>query len=669
MKAYRPSEELERQLAALPDAPGVYFFKDACGDPIYIGKAVSLRSRVRSYWNTTSWRERPKLAVMIPRVSGLETIITNSEKEALLLEATLIRKHMPRYNVALKDDKRYPWLAITYDESFPRLIMVRDPARFRKDNSKAKTFGPYVETGLMWETVRVLRKVFPMRQRRTPLFRDRPCMNYHIGLCLGPCQKLVDEGPYMKMVKQVELFLSGRQNEVVQQLKREMEESSERLEFEQAARIRNRLFALKKIIEKQQVFFEDQNINFDVLSEAHTERNICVCLLRIREGKLVSSENFQFPLVDWEKHLKARGDLEAEDSSEAPGSAGCQPALAIETPAVEGAGKTPAASSAARKNSYAQEAFQAFVDQYYTACDDLAVPQEVIVQRELEDAAALAELLSGKAGRNVKVHQAQRGKKVALLDMARKNAEQELETQAAHESAQGEKVIALLVKLKEELNLSKPPRRIECFDISNIQGTDNVSSMVVFENAVPKKADYRHFKIRSVEGQANDFASMEETVHRRYRRLIDEGKPMPDLIIIDGGKGQLGAAVSALSALGIEELDIIGLAKKQEEVYLPGVSDPVLLPRRSEALFLLQRVRDEAHRFAVTFHRKLRAKRVIKSELDKLPGVGASRRKILLDHFGSFDKLKEATEEELKTVPGIPASVGQAIYNALRTES
>lgn len=617
MKEKALSPDLERQLGALPDAPGVYFFKDTSGATIYIGKARALKSRVRSYWNANAWRERPKLAVMVPRIAAVETIITNSEKEALILEATLVRKHMPRYNVALKDDKRYPWLAITYDESFPRLIMVRDPAKFKQTSSKARVFGPYVEAGAMWETVRVLRKVFPMRQRRTPLFRDRPCMNYHIGLCLGPCQALVDEQSYNHMVHQVELFLSGRQNEVLGQLKKEMEDASARLDFEAAARVRDRLYILQRIIEKQQVFFQDQAINYDVLAEAHTDKMSSVCLLRIREGKLVSSETFSIPLVD---------------------------------------------------RTSGMEAFQTFVDQYYAACDDLNVPAEVIISQELEDASVLTELLSARAGRQVKVLVPQRGKKVNLLEMALKNAGQSLEKQLAFESQQDIKVAAYLTRLKEDLSLSKPPRRIECFDISNIQGTDNVASMVVFENGQPKKSDYRRFKIKAVEGQANDFASMEETVHRRYRRVIDEGGRMPDLIIIDGGKGQLNAALSAISALGIEDLDIVGLAKKQEEVYLPGKLDPVLLPRRSEALFLLQRVRDEAHRFAVTYHRKLRAKRAIRSELDQLPGVGAARRKILLDHFGSFAQLKAASVDDLKKVPGIPEGVGQAIYNSLRTD-
>jgi excinuclease ABC subunit C len=615
MRNFAPTEELARQLADLPDSPGVYIFKDATDEIIYIGKALSLRSRVRSYWNVaSSWAERPKLAVMMPKVSSIDTILTNSEKEALLVEATLVRQRMPRYNVYLKDDKRYPWLAIAYDEPFPRLIMIRDPAKYRKDHLKAKVFGPYVETGMMWETVRVLRKVFPMRQRKTPLFKDRPCMNYSIGLCLGPCQKLVEEGVYNHMVHQVELFLSGRQNEVLSQMKREMEEAAEKLEFEQAAKIRNRIYALETVIEKQQVFFQDQQVSQDVLSEAHTDKYICISLLRIREGKLVSSESFTLPLVERTDPL---------------------------------------------------EAFQSFVDQYYTACEDINVPREVIVQHELEDMGPLSELLAQKARRQVKLHTPRRGGKTDLVEMAEKNAMQALQKQVSEQEQADAHVLALLTRLQEELKISRLPKRIECFDISNIQGTDNVASMVVFENAFSKKSDYRTFKIRSVEGEANDFASMKEVVTRRYRRIVEEQKPMPDLIIIDGGKGQLNAAVEALGELGVTDQPIVGLAKKQEEVYFPGRSDPALLPRRAEALHLLQRVRDEAHRFAVTFHRKLRAKRSLKSQIDDLPGIGKARRKVLLEHFGSFEALKNATVDELTTVPGVPKNVGRAIWAKL----
>src|SRR6185437_10389382 len=325
MKSCTPTDELQHQLSLLPDQPGVYMFFDAKGDRIYIGKALSLRSRVRSYWNENSWNERPKLAVMMPKVASLETIVTNSEKEALLLEANLVRQHMSRYNVHLKDDKRYPWLAITYQEPFPRLQMVRDPVRYKKEHPKAKVFGPYVETGQMWETVRVLRRVFPMRQRRKPLFKDRPCMNYYIGLCLGPCMSLVEEAFYNEMVSQVELFLSGRQSEAVRNMEKEMDKAAEALRFEEAAKIRDRIAALQTVLERQQVFFQDNSVSNDIIAEAHTEKQILICMMRVREGKLIGSENFDLPLNDKTKY---------------------------------------------------DEAFQSFIEQYYAESEDISIPRE-----------------------------------------------------------------------------------------------------------------------------------------------------------------------------------------------------------------------------------------------------------------------------------------------------
>jgi excinuclease ABC subunit C len=624
MVNFEITEELKRQLSLLSDQPGVYIFREETGDIIYIGKALSLKSRVRSYWNQASWRDRPKLYVMMPKVVKLDTIVTHSEKEALLLEATMIRQHMPRYNIALKDDRRYPWLAITYDVPFPRLIMVRDPAKYRKQHPRNKVFGPYTETGQMWETVRVLRKVFPLRQRQKPLFKDRPCMNYYIGLCFGPCQKLVAEETYDKIVKQVELFLSGRQTEVLQQLKTEMEAASDRLEFEQAAKIRDRLRALETVIEKQQVFFESQKVSSDVIAEAHTEKVLAACIMRVREGKLVSSETVCLPLTE-----KTGWD----------------------------------------------EAFQTFVDQYYAQCEDVFVPSEVLVQHELDDVNAIQELLTSKAQRNVKLYVPQRGPKSNLIEMAKKNAHQSLELELSSSDDEADaRTETVLTRLKEELGTNHLPKRIECFDISNISGTDNVASMVVFERGMPKKSDYRTFKIRSVEGEPNDFASMKEVVGRRYSRILEEGKPFPNLIIIDGGKGQLGAALEALSELeerGLDrsKFDIVGLAKKHEEVYFPNRSEPVLLSRRSEALYLLQRVRNEAHRFAVTFHRKLRAKRSLKSEFDSLKGVGAARRKLLLNHFGTFSQLQQAQLADIEAIAGIPKNVATSIYAALHPVS
>ncbi|HMX47555.1 MAG TPA: excinuclease ABC subunit UvrC, partial [Candidatus Obscuribacter sp.] len=619
MRDYQPQELIVRQLSTLPDSPGCYLFKDQDGEILYIGKAINLKSRVRSYFVEASWRERPKLAVMIPKVVSIETILVNSEKEALLLEANLIREKKPRYNVALKDDRRYPWLAITYDVAYPRLVMIRDPAQYKKNNPHSKVFGPYVEAGAMWETVKTLRKVFPMRQRHKPLFKDRPCMNYHIGLCLAPCQKLVQEETYNKMVKQVEMFLSGRQTEVMDEMTREMEALSEALEFEEAALIRDRLYALSTVIEKQQVFFQNRRVCQDIIAQAHTEKLLALCLMKVREGKLIASETVTLPLLD-----KTGWD----------------------------------------------EAFQAYICQYYTACEDIALPAEVLLAHEIEDIELLRDFLSQKAGVNVKVLVPQRGGKTDLIEMAQKNAQQALTRVLTEDSENDARVERILTALKEGLGIDRLPKRIECFDISNIQGTDNVASMVVFEGAKPKKSDYRMFKIKSVEGTPNDFASMKEAVGRRYARILAESKPFPDLIIIDGGKGQLGAAFEALTELGLtgpgfktEKFAICGLAKRQEEVYFPGNSTPVFLPRRSEALLLLQHVRDEAHRFAVTYHRKLRAKRVVSSKLDSLKGLGAKRRKLLIDHFGSFEKIKKASLDEILalTKEGLPEKLARTI--------
>lgn len=620
MKHYDPSEKLKGLLDGLPHSPGVYLFKNEAKEIIYIGKAVNLRSRVRSYFHINAWHDRPKLAVMVPKIDGIETIVTNSEKEALLLEATLIKQNMPRYNVTLKDDRRYPWLAITYDVSFPRLVMVRDPHRYRKEHPQAKLFGPYVESGAMWQTVKVLRKVFPMRQRKTPLFKDRPCMNYHIGLCLGPCQNLVSEENYERMVFRVERFLAGRQQEVIAELKADMEEASQDLDFELAAKIRDRLFALETVVQKQYVLFQDQKISQDVLASAYNERMIAIAIIKVREGKLISSETITLNLHD---------------------------------------------------RTSQKEAFESYVDQYYTDCSDINVPRDVLLEFDVEDMVALSQMLSSKCGHFVKISVPRKGQKLSLIEMAKKNAQVALEQETLMAFANREKIESLLSKLQQELEISQLPQRMECFDISNIQGSDNVASMVVFVDGRPHKADYRMFKIKSVEGSPNDFASMQEVVGRRYKRILSEGKPLPDLIVIDGGKGQLNAALEAFKQLGIEaeEINIVGLAKQQEEVYKPGRSRPLLLSRQSEALHLLQHIRDEAHRFALTYHRKLRAKRSIKSSMDDLPGVGKARRKLLLDYFQSFDKLKTASLDEIKEVKGISAKVAESIFLYLRSSN
>ena len=604
------NDEILNKVSNLPSSCGVYIFKNINNEIIYIGKAVNLRSRVRSYFNINSWQDRPKLNVMIPKTHSFEIILTATEKEALLLEATLIRTHKPKYNVTLKDDKKYPWLAISYGENFPRLVMTRYPLNFRKSFPKAKIFGPFVNQGNMWETVKILRKVFPLRQRPKPLFKDRPCLNYHIGLCLAPCQNLVSTENYQKILHELEMFLSGKQNEVINNFKQEMESLAQSLEFETAAKIRDRYHLLQSITQKQSVIFEDSKINLDIFGEYHNDELIVICFMQVRSGKLIQCENI--PL-----NLKER--------------------------------------------TLFQEAFNTFIDQYYSCCEDNCIPKEILLQHEIEDESALEELLVAKSQAKIKIYTPISGIRQELIKMAVNNARQNFEQTISsqeitipHDS---------LKALQIELSLTKIPYRMECFDISNIQGVDNVASMVVFENGQAKKSEYRRFKIKSVEGSPNDFASMKEVITRRYAKAN-----LPDLIVIDGGRGQLNSALEALTELNLATFTIVGLAKRQEEIYFPNVDQPHLLTRNSSALYLMQRIRDEAHRFAITYHRQLRAKRVAKSQLSVLAGIGPKRTKILLDASGSLDNLKKSNLEDLAKVKGISIKIAEKLYNQLQRE-
>ncbi len=610
MSQHTINEALLEKVGNLPNSCGVYIFKDVNNEIIYIGKAVNLRNRVRSYFNTSNWVDRPKLTVMVPKACNLEIILTNSEKEALLLEATLIRSHKPLYNVTLKDDKKYPWLAISYGENFPRLVMTRFPLNFRKSYPKAKIFGPYVAQGDMWEMVKILRKVFPLRQRPKPLFKDRPCLNYHIGLCLAPCQNMVETDTYQKILNELELFLSGRQSEVVNNLKKEMETLSSNHEFEAAAKIRDKYFLLQSLTQKQRVIFEDTSVNQDIFAEYHNDDLIVICFMQVREGKLIQCESI--PVTLKEKTLYC-------------------------------------------------EAYNAFIDQYYSCCEDNCVPKEVLLQHSLEDIEAVSQLLNNKSQKKIKIFTPVSGIRHELIKMAINNAKQSFEDELA--SAKIDTIDDSLIQLKSELNLSILPYRIECFDISNIQGVDNVASMVVFENGKTKKADYRRFKIKGVEGSPNDFASMQEVVLRRYSKA-----KLPDLIVIDGGRGQLNAALKALDELNINSVNIVGLAKRQEEIYFPNIEMPHLLTRQSKALHLMQQVRDEAHRFAITYHRLLRSKRVAKSQLSQLAQIGTKRTKILLDALGSLDNIKNTTVSDVAKIKGISLQLAQKIYNQLHSD-
>ncbi len=618
--------DIQEGLARLPGRPGVYRMYAADGELLYIGKAKNLKSRVRSYFQSNA-QHSPKNRQLVRLIARFDYIVTDNEMEALILEDNLVKKHHPRFNVLLRDDKRFPWLCIT-GEPFPRLIFTRTADR----RGKARYFGPYSNAGAMYQTLRMLRKHFPMRQRRKPLFRDRPCMNYFIGTCPGPCQEKISAGDYDKTVRQVELFLKGRTNELLANIEQQMREASEAMNFEWAAKLRDRYVAVQEIMAHQQkVHSDDDRLSRDVIGAAADELRCSIIVLKIREGKLIASLTHELPLV---------------------------------------------------YGSTVEEAYSSFLSQYYPALDPEEIPDELILQYEPkhedeDDARLLGDLLTHrrKAGgiskRRVSLICPRQGEKQEMLAMAAKNAREALAqsrladaTRLKHDPARA------LIELQEALDLPDYPARMECYDISHVQGAYTVASMVVFTDGQPDRAEYRRFKIKSAEGKPDDFQSMLEVIRRRFRRSRkdggEDGWEEPDLVIIDGGKGQLGMAVKALDELGIENQPIVSLAKRFEEVYKPGQQRPVILPRQSSALYLLQQIRDEAHRFAITYHRNLREKGARESVLDNIPGIGKKRRMNLLNRFGSVEQLRTASVEELVRIGGLPARTAETVYHTLR---
>lgn len=590
----------DRLLENLPSKPGVYIFKDKKGKPIYIGKAVSIKNRVRSYFADSNRSVKTK--ALLKHMENLEYIVTDSEVEALILECNLIKKHRPRYNVLLKDDKNYPYIKVTLNEKFPRLVIAR---KMKKDG--AKYFGPYTNSGALRETLRLIRKMFPIRTCKknldtTPI-KERECLNYHIKRCSAPCQNNISREDYMSMIQDVMMFLSGRTDELVKKLKQDMQDAAEKLDFERAAEIRDQIFSLERVTERQKIVsseMEDQ----DVIAMARGFNQTLVQVFFIRKGKLVERESFTLSGTD---------------------------------------------------NQSREEIIESFIKQYYSG--STFIPKEILIEREIEDIQLIEKWLSDKKGSRVYIKVPQRGQKRKLLDMAAQNALLSLDDSAT--------------QLANYLNFNKPPTRIEGYDISNIQGSDSVASMVVFEDGKPKKSDYRRFKIKTVEGP-DDFSSMREVIYRRFKRGLEEqeqgnsdGKfsKFPDLILIDGGKGQLNAACQALKELGLERIPVISLAKEFEHVFVKERKHPIVLPRDSEGLHLLMRVRDEAHRFAVSYHRKLRGNRAIKSILDEVPGIGPARKKALIKEFGSVENMKKASVEELAKVKGMNRKVAEELWN------
>jgi excinuclease ABC subunit C len=594
---------LEEQLKLLPDKPGVYLMKDADGRVIYVGKAINLKNRVRSYFQS-SRTHSAKVRVMVDHIVELETIITSSELEALILESNLIKKYRPKYNIRLRDDKHYPYLRIDVQDLFPRVTIAR---QMKKDG--ARYFGPYTSAGAVYETLRMLKKLFPLRTCKRKIGEDkgRPCLNYHIKRCLAPCDDKVDRVTYHQMIKEICLFLEGRQDDLIKKLRQRMVEASENLAFEQAAKLRDQLQAVEKVIEKQNINIPDAN-DQDAIGMGRSHVGTCMQVFFVRSGKLIGREHFL---------------LEGEDGAED------------------------------------QEVLTGFIKQYYARA--AFIPKEILLPIEIEDHALISQWLTEQRGTKVSLQVPKRGTKRELINMAMENAREVLEQQQERLQHTETQTSGAVRELQQYLHLSREPYRIECFDNSNIQGADPVSSMVVFEGGKPKKDDYRRFKIQTVQG-ANDFATMQEVVFRRYK---DAQPPLPDLIIIDGGKGQLHAARDVLRSVGMTHIPTYGLAKEFEHLFVEGNPDPIILPRHSAALYLVQRIRDEAHRFAITYHRQLRRKRNLASLLDEIEGVGPKRRKALYDHFGSFEKIKKATVEDLAKLPGISPALAVKIVEHL----
>ncbi|HEY9749253.1 MAG TPA: excinuclease ABC subunit UvrC [Allocoleopsis sp.] len=607
-------ERLEARLKEIPPEPGVYYMRDASDRILYIGKSKKLRSRVRSYFRDLQALS-PRIALMVRQIAEIEFIVTDTEAEALALEANLIKQHQPHFNVLLKDDKKYPYLCITWSEDYPRIFITR---KRRLGNEKDRFYGPYVDTHLLRSTLHIVKRIFPLRQRPQPLFKDRPCLNYDIGRCPGVCQQLISGEDYRKTVQKVAMVFQGRTGELVDTLTTQMEQAAETLNFEQAARLRDQINGLKSLGAEQKVALPDDTISRDAIALAADEQHACIQLFQIRAGRLVGRLGFV-----------------ADAQSGEPGAI-----------------------------------LERVLEEHYQTVDAVEIPAEILVQHELPEGEMLAEFLSDRRGRKVTIVAPQRQTKAELIEMVERNAEYEL----ARTQRFADRNAQAMLDLAEVLDLPDMPRRIEGYDISHIQGSDAVASQVVFVDGLPAKQHYRHYKIKNptvMSGHSDDFASMAEVIRRRFRKYAADpqlprvGNPdWPDLVMIDGGKGQLSAVVSVLRELNLlEELRVVSLAKKREEIFLPGESLPLTTEADQPGVQLLRRLRDEAHRFAVSFHRQQRSDRMRRSCLEDIPGLGHHRQKELLATFRSVDYIRAATPEQLTRVPGIGPQLAQKIYD------
>ncbi len=599
-------------LGTLSIKAGVYLFRSSRGEVLYVGKAKSLRTRVRSYFRSGG-DASPKTREMLRHAEQLETLVVGSEAEALILEANLIKEHRPRFNILLRDDKRYPYIKVTVQEPFPRVYVTR-----RVVQDGGRYFGPYTSVGPMRQALEVIKRLHTVRSCRYDLPKerpDRPCLDYHIGRCMAPCVGLQSEADYRVMIDEILRILGGDTEGIRQDVEQRMRAASDALDFERAARLRDVLQGLDTLAREQRVH-RTQGGDMDVVGLARDGPMAAGVVLQVRAGLLLGRQSQRFTRIDDE----SESDLLASLVSRYYLSAGTGPVSGL--------------------------------------------PREVLLPGACPDRDLLAQILSGQAGRKVSVRVPRKGEKLRLVELAAQNARHLLEDRVTALAYSADRAEDALYSLQDELDLKVVPRLMVCFDISHTQGSETVASAVVFENGEPRKAGYRHMRIKGDWGN-DDFRSMAEAVGRYFRRYRDEGGPLPDLAVIDGGKGQLGAATEALRALELGHVAVLALAKREEEVYLPGRSEPVRLDRRNRALHLLQRIRDEAHRFAIRYNRKLRGKRTLRSDLGDIPGIGPARQRELLRRFGSLKGVREATKEEIARIPGFSDVLASRILTYL----
>lgn len=619
-------ERLEKRLQEIPPQPGVYLMRDSNGNILYIGKSKKLRSRVRSYFRD-SQHLTDRIALMVRQVADIEFIVTDTEAESLALEANLVKEHQPYFNALLKDDKKYPYLCITWSQDYPRIFITR---KRRSGKEQDRYYGPYVDAGSLRTTLQLVKQIFPLRQRPKPLFKDRPCINYDLERCPGVCQELISPQEYRKTVQKVAMVFQGRTGELIEMLQSRMDQAAEELNFEQAGHIRDQIKALKSLTADQKVSLPDDTVSRDAIALAADEQHACIQLFQIRAGQLVGRLGF------------------------------FSDAFALEPGAI----------------------LQRAIEEHYANAEPVEIPSEILVQHELPDADIITNWLSDRKGRKVATMVPQRQTKAELIAMVERNAKYELErTQRSVD-----RNTKAMQDLATILDLPELPRRIEGYDISHIQGANAVGSQVVFLDGVPAKQHYRHYKIKNQEvqaGHSDDFASLAEVIRRRFRGIQNEKlkiqnkeeqsaisnqhsalkEDLPDLVMIDGGKGQLSAVVAVLQEMNLlQDVPVVSLAKQREEIFLPGESLPLATDAEQPGVQLLRRLRDEAHRFAVSFHRQQRTNKQRRSRLDNIPGLGFERQKQLLAHFRSIDYIREASPKQLAEVSGIGSRLAQEIY-------